>query len=143
ADTLEQRLERLPVVADILSSSHIVSAVYAGYGNGDFFLFRKLQSSGAAQFPDAPVNSHFLLQSLVRSETGHQGSWRFYDRNLNLIEHRELASYDYDPRQRPWYQAAQESASQRLSGPYAFITNRDTCNAMSPRASGNAATVLG
>src|SRR5690554_2816652 len=143
ADTLEQRLERLPVVADILSSSHIVSAVYAGYGNGDFFLFRKLQSSGAAQFPDAPINSHFLLQSLVRSETGHQGSWRFYDRDLNLIEYRELASYDYDPRQRPWYQAAQDSDSLRLSAPYAFFTTRETGITLSQRASGNAATVLG
>ena len=45
ADTLEQRLDRLPAVADILASSEIVSAVYAGYENGDFFLFRKLQNS--------------------------------------------------------------------------------------------------
>src|SRR5690554_2092462 len=66
ATSLSQRLERLPVLADILASGEIVSAIYAGYGDGDFFLFRKLRSSGAVQFPDAPVGSHYLLQSLER-----------------------------------------------------------------------------
>ena len=46
SSTLEQRLQRLPVIADVLTSSDIVSAVYAGYDNGDFFLFRKIRSSG-------------------------------------------------------------------------------------------------
>ncbi|KPQ27762.1 MAG: HD-GYP domain [Marinobacter excellens HL-55] len=143
ADNLEQRLERLPVVADILSSSSVVSAVYAGYGNGDFFLFRKLQSSGSAQFPDAPADSHFLLQSLVRNGTSHTGIWRFYDRELNLVEHRVLPSYDYDPRQRPWYLTAQAAEGLRLSAPYVFFTTGETGLTLSQQASSLSTTVLG
>ncbi|MBE0485727.1 HD domain-containing phosphohydrolase [Marinobacter sp.] len=143
ADTLQQRLERLPVIADILASSNVVSAVYAGYGSGDFFLFRKVQSSGSAQFPDAPANSHYLLQSLERNDASHTGVWRFYDRNLNLVEHRELASYDYDPRQRPWYLAAQGVDDLRLSAPYVFFTTGETGLTLSQRASSQVTTVLG
>ena len=143
ADTLEQRLDRLPVVADILASSEIVSAVYAGYENGDFFLFRKLQNSSARQFPDAPANSHYLLQSLVRTGNDHQGRWHFYDHNLNLLEQRDLASYNFDPRERPWYQAARESGALTLSAPYVFFTTQETGITLSQRASEKAGTILG
>ena len=78
ADTLQQRLVRLPVVADILDSSDIVSAVYAGYANGDFFLLRKIRSSGATQFPDAPTNAQYLLQSITRAADGKSQSCLLY-----------------------------------------------------------------
>ena len=143
ADTLEQRLDRLPVVADVLTSSDVVSAVYAGYGNGDFFLLRKLRSSTSAQFPDAPANSHYLLQSLVHHNNRQTGIWRFYDPDLNLIEHRELAAYDYDPRQRPWYLDAQSTDGLRLSAPYVFFTTQETGLTLSRRANSQSATVLG
>jgi len=143
ATTLDQRLERLPVLADILASSNIVSAIYAGFGDGDFFLFRTLRSSGAAQFPDAPTGSHFLLQSLEREGEQRVGIWRFYDQELNLIEHRVLESYDYDPRQRPWYQAARQASELQLSAPYVFFTTQETGLTLSQRASGQPSTVLG
>jgi len=143
ATSLSQRLERLPVLADILASGEIVSAIYAGYGDGDFFLFRKLRSSGAVQFPDAPVGSHYLLQSLEREGEHSNGIWRFYDQQLNLIEHRALERYDYDPRQRPWYQAAREVHQLQLSAPYVFFTTQETGLTLSQRASEQPASVMG
>tara|TARA_B100000029_G_scaffold409235_1_gene410749 strand:+ start:373 stop:987 length:615 start_codon:yes stop_codon:yes gene_type:complete len=107
SSTLEQRRQRLPVIADVLTSSDIVSAVYAGYDNGDFFLFRKIRSSGSLQFPDAPATSRYLLQSLEYQGNLRKGIWQFYNSDLELLERRSLPDYDYDPRQRPMVSGSQ------------------------------------
>lgn len=143
SSTLAQRLQRLPVIADVLTSSDIVSAVYAGYDNGDFFLFRKIRSSGSLQFPDAPANSRYLLQSLEYQGKVREGVWQFYNRDLELLERRSLPDYDYDPRKRPWYQAARAGDSLQLSAPYVFFTTQETGLTLSQRAASAPGTVLG
>lgn len=143
SSTLEQRLQRLPVIGDVLTSSDIVSAVYAGYDNGDFFLFRKIRSSGSLQFPDAPTNSRYLLQSLEYQGNLREGIWQFYNSDLELLERRSLPDYDYDPRQRPWYQAARAGDSLQLSAPYVFFTTQETGLTLSQRGASAPGTVLG
>lgn len=143
SSTLEQRRQRLPVIADVLTSSDIVSAVYAGYDNGDFFLFRKIRSSGSLQFPDAPATSRYLLQSLEYQGNLRKGIWQFYNSDLELLERRSLPDYDYDPRQRPWYQAARAGDSLQLSAPYVFFTTQETGLTLSQRAASIPGTVLG
>ncbi|AZT83303.1 HAMP domain-containing protein [Marinobacter sp. NP-4(2019)] len=134
-DTLEQRLARLPVIADILTSSDIVSAVYAGYGNGDFFLLRKIRKGERSRFPDAPANTRFLLQTITRDSEGNLNpEWRFYDQDRVLISRRSPESYDFDPRVRPWYQQARQSGVTELTDPYVFFTTRETGLTLSRRA---------
>ena len=134
ADTLQQRLVRLPVIADILDSSDIVSAVYAGYDNGDFFLLRKIRSSGAMQFPDAPTNAQYLLQSITRAEDGRpQPMWHFYDANRTLLERRTPSDYRFDPRDRGWYELANASGTTELTAPYVFFTTGETGLTLSRR----------
>ena len=135
AQTLAQRLDQLPVLADILSSSDIVSAVYAGYQNGDFILLRKVRSSGTLQFPDAPDETRFLLQTITRGGNETPGQWHFYNADMELIEQRPVPEYNYDPRTRPWFNAAKASDSTELSAPYAFFTTQETGITLSRRAS--------
>lgn len=134
ADSLEQRLERLPVLADILASSEIVSAVYAGYPSGDFVLLRKVRSSGTLQFPEAPDGTRYLLQTITRGRQGVPGEWRFYNAEMTLLEQRTVPGYNYDPRTRPWYRAARGSTSTELSAPYLFFTTQETGITLSRRA---------
>ena len=137
ADTLQQRLVRLPVVADILDSSDIVSAVYAGYANGDFFLLRKIRSSGAMQFPDAPTNAQYLLQSITRAANGKsQSVWHFYDASRILLESRTPSDYHFDPRDRGWYELADASGNTKLTAPYVFFTTGETGLTLSRRQAG-------
>lgn len=143
ASTLASRLERLPMVADILASSEIVSAVYAGYSDGDFFLVRKIRSSGTLQFPDAPPGSEYLLQSLERDGDTRVGTWQFYDAGLMLLENRVLPRYDFDPRQRPWFENAEGQTGLRLSSPYLFFTTGETGLTLSQAAAHVPDTVLG
>ncbi|WP_165794848.1 HD domain-containing phosphohydrolase [Marinobacter fuscus] len=141
--SLAGRLERLPVIADVLLSSDIVSAVYAGYDTGDFFLFRKLRSTDSKRFTDIPAQSRYLLQSLEVVNGKRHGVWRFYDADLKLLEHRPLASYDYDPRQRPWYRIARHNDRLQLSSPYVFFTTQETGLTLSRHAQAAPGTVLG
>lgn len=134
AENLEQRLDRLPVLADILASSEIVSAVYAGYPDGDFVLLRKVLSSGTLQFPDAPEGTRYLLQTITHGREGVPGEWRFYNADMVRLEQRSVPGYRYDPRTRPWYSAARSSDSTELSAPYLFFTTQETGITLSRRA---------
>ena len=146
ADTLPERLERLPVLADILASSAIVSAVYAGYPDGDFLLLRKVRSSGTLQFPEAPKDTRYLLQTITADQAGVPGTWHFYNADMELIERRAVPAYTYDPRNRPWFIAARSSGSTALSAPYLFYTTGETGITLSRPASGDsdgAGTIFG
>ncbi|GAA0850027.1 phosphohydrolase [Marinobacter szutsaonensis] len=133
--TNDERIERLDVLADILQSSDIVSAVYAGWGDGDFFLLRKVRSSGALQFPDAPDGTHFLLQTVTREAGTVTGEWQFYDAGMELIARRQVPNYTFDPRTRPWFEAAADSPKTELSAPYVFFTTQETGLTLSRRSS--------
>ena len=146
AKTLAQRLDRLPVLADILTSSDIVSAVYAGYQNGDFVLLRKVRSSGTLQFPDAPNETRFLLQTMTNGGNQIPGQWFFFDATMQLLEERSVPEYDFDPRTRPWFNSAKASETTELSAPYAFFTTQETGITLSRRASaetGSPDTIFG
>ncbi|MEQ9546248.1 MAG: HD domain-containing phosphohydrolase [Marinobacter sp.] len=137
-DDLKQRLTRLPVIADILTSSNIVSAVYAGYGNGDFFLLRKVRENELSHFPDAPANTRFLLQTITRDSEGRRHpEWHFYDQDRTLISREYPETYEFDPRIRPWYQQARQSGVTELTDPYVFFTTRETGLTLSRRATGD------
>lgn len=145
-DNLEQRLARLPVIADILTSSDIVSAVYAGYRDGDFFLLRKVRESEVSRFPNAPPNTRFLLQTITRdSEGGRNPQWHFYDQDRTLISRQSPETYEFDPRGRPWYQQARQSGITELTDPYVFFTTRETGLTLSRRATvdGDSGAVFG
>lgn len=139
SQTNAARLQRLDVLADILRSSDIVSAVYAGWADGDFFLLRKVRSSGTLQFPDAPDGTHYLLQSVNREAGNITGEWQFYDAGMNLLSRRPVPDYTFDPRTRPWFKAASESATTVLSAPYVFFTTRETGLTLSRRSGSNGA----
>jgi len=136
SQTNDQRIERLDVLADILKSSDIVSAVYAGWGDGDFFLLRKVRSSGTLQFPDAPEGAEYLLQTVMREADTITGEWHFYDSGMQLINHQLVPDYTFDPRTRPWFEAAVDSTKTELSAPYVFFTTQETGLTLSRRSSG-------
>ncbi|MBO6851763.1 MAG: phosphodiesterase, partial [Marinobacter sp.] len=98
ADNLDQRLGRLPLIADILESSGIVSAVYVGYDNGDFLLLRKIRPENADRFQDAPANTRYLLQSIQHDRNNQpMPEWHYYGSDLELLGRSQPASYRFDP----------------------------------------------
>ncbi len=135
ARSLEQRMSRLPVIADALTSSRIASAVYVGYGNGDFFLLRSLPNAQATRFVDAPPGSRYLVQSIASTGNGNKAKELvFLDRHWNIVARRVPQDYDYDPRSRVWYQTARVTDRTQLSPPYEFFTTGETGLTLSKRS---------
>jgi adenylate cyclase len=96
--------------------------LYAGYGDGNF-----IEIDGLAQLPpdrvaamNAPANSKFRLVLIEdRPGQGRIQSYHFLDDSLTELAIREQPA-SYDPRTRPWYQDAFDSASPPVTQPYLF-----------------------
>lgn len=125
AEQFDQRIRRLPVLAQTLNSNQLLSAVYAGYPDGDFLLLRHLRSERARNLVDAPAGSAYLMQSVERDGDAVRGSWWFLDRDLTILARQPRPDYRFDPRTRPWYQGAERSDETVLTQPYLFFTTAE------------------
>lgn len=121
ATTLEERLHRLRVFSTDLRASPLLTAVYIGYDNGDYFLVSPLNQPEIRKSYHAPAKAKYVIRTLIegdRTTRAHQ--ILFYDQHLNLIEQRPAPEYVYDPRQRPWYANALASTEVAISKPYIY-----------------------
>jgi len=133
ARTLTQRLASLPQLQQLLLSNPSVNAVYMGYRNGDFFLLRSLTPQARQALTEPPPEAATLMvQSLDQpSKDTLEAVYLFYDAQLRLLERRYQPDYRFDPRQRPWYQAAREQSGMAISAPYFFFTTQEVGTTLS------------
>ena len=141
ATTLPQRLQRLPLLAGLLSQNPLLASVFVGYRDGQFLLVRPLRDPQVRQRLGAPPSAAFLVQSRAREGArGLVGRWTFYGADLRLLHTGLRPEYQFDPRTRPWYQEGREGQS--LTAPYVFFTTQEVGVTLSqPSADGLA--VLG
>ena len=124
ATNLADRMDSVAYLADALEHSPSLSALYIGYGNGDFFLLRPLLDNAAvrAQFK-APAAAAYLVQSIERDRAGAaRGTYVFLDKAQKVIERRDAPDYLFDPRTRGWYQQAIAAERQVKTAPYVFFS---------------------
>ncbi|MDY0883340.1 HD domain-containing phosphohydrolase [Dongia soli] len=124
ADTLEQRLAPLPLVSDLLSRSTLIDALFVGYPNGEFILFRPLRNETERRRFSITGDATILAQSITDDGTGQMiGEYRLYDRQNRLLKTESRPEYVFDPRMRPWYQEAATQDGVITTPPYVFFTN--------------------
>ncbi|WP_374438215.1 HD domain-containing phosphohydrolase [Pseudomonas panipatensis] len=141
-DNLPARLERLPMLVENLRANPTLGAVYIGYPNGEFLLVRALREAAVLARLNAPDKTAYLVQSLTLDPQGALlGEWRFYDRDLRLLQRQERPDYRFDPRQRPWYQQASASEQTVLTQPYVFFTTREIGLTLAHRSVDGAAVI--
>ena len=145
ATTLEERLADLGLMREALLDSEALTGLYVGYGNGDFFLLRRLQNAADRQFFNAPEDAAFLVQSIDRFAGQARGRYSFFDADLKTLKVEEQADYptDYDPRTRGWYQSALAAGGQIKTPPYVFFSTRQVGMTIANRASRGEAVVVG
>ena len=121
ASTLPQRLRRLEAFTTNLYANPLLTAVYIGYDNGDYFLVSPLTKATLRQSYDAPEHAKYVVRTLL-GQAGEKRTHQllFYDQHLNLIEQRIDPDYVYDPRQRPWYNNALATTDVAISKPYIY-----------------------
>jgi HD-GYP domain-containing protein (c-di-GMP phosphodiesterase class II) len=125
ADNLVQRLAELPLIFDALNENPITDALYVGYPNGEFVLFRPLRNDSVRRVVKAPKTATLMVQSMTQDAVGVMiGEYRYYDADRKLIDMRFQPDYRYDPRTRPWYQMASKQPGIILTEPYVFFTTK-------------------
>src|SRR4029079_6513858 len=143
AQNLADRMESVGYLANALEHSPSVSALYIGYGSGDFFLLRPLRNNAAvrAQF-NAPANAAYLVQSIERGAGASlRGVYVFLDDTLITVERREAPDYVFDPRTRGWYQQALATSQQVKTPPYVFFSTSEVGVTFARRSDGGDAAV--
>lgn len=138
---LAPRLDALPLLTSALVTHPEISAVYVGFGNGDFFLVRSLRAP-LRQSLNAPAGASFLVQSLAATDRPTPGRYLFLDGQLAVIQDEPRPDYRFDPRAREWYRQAMSSATLIRTNPYVFFTTREIGTTLA-RRSGIDATVVG
>jgi len=139
---LEQRLVRLRTLSDVLEANSLISAVYVGYADGSFFLVRPLDIAALRERFKAPPKANFLVQSVEMRNGKPSGEFLFFDTDRHLLERRAQPDYRFDPRARPWFQSARDSAGAVFTKPYVFFTTRQLGLTLS-QSSLNGAVVFG
>jgi len=119
AASRQERIDRLHTLAAVLGSVPGISAAYVGWPNGDFMLLRPVGRNGERL--RAPAGARWLVQW-----AGTGGArFDFLDAQLKAIESRPEPSFAFDPRTRPWFADAANSAGTILTAPYVFFTTRE------------------
>lgn len=140
----EGSIQRMPALADLLDSSELISAVYAGYENGNFLLLRKLPPEPERSLLSPPAGSHYVLQQIHQGpgSEADRAFWQFYSQQRVLLEHRPMPEYSFDPRTRDWYRLADNAVDTVVTLPYMFFTTREIGVTMARRGAGTN-TVIG
>lgn len=143
ARTLDQRLASLPLLREALKQNVQISALYAGYDNGDFFLIRPLRDATLRERFAAPPEARYLVQSVERAPgVDPLGVYLFFDGELHQLRRDARAEYRFDPRTRAWYQSTAGKPQQTQTAPYVFFTTREVGTTFA-RASADGAAVVG
>jgi len=117
----------LPMFGEVLEANPLLYSVYAGFEqDGIFNQTIRLPHGSTAPFglfrrPPPPETER--VYRAIRLEQGERID-QFRYRALNGRElHTEEGPASYDPRQRPWYQAAQQSREAIISPAYVFASS--------------------
>ncbi|MFC4352727.1 ATP-binding protein [Fodinicurvata halophila] len=119
AETQEERGQHFHQLATVLRSVPGVSAAYVGWTDGDFLLLRPVGRH--EEQLGAPPDAAWLVQWAHT-----QGArFEFLDEDLDVLETRTDVAYDFDPRERPWYEKARRVDETIVTAPYVFFTTRE------------------
>lgn len=123
--SLPERLKRLYVLSDELIANPLLASLYVGNKKGEFLLVRPLENAAMRERFLAPPRANFMAQARTLHRDGSiVGEYFFYSADNVLLERRVVPDYQFDPRTRPWYKAADATTASVLSDPYVFFSTR-------------------
>ena len=121
ADNFDERMRHLPILAEIIRAEPQITGFGIGYASGDYFIIRPLDSLHMRKTFEAPEDAAFVVDHISHGETGDNRQLRlFLGEQLEPIGETRPSRTDYDPRQRPWYQASDSDAGIQVTSPYLF-----------------------
>jgi len=136
ARSLEERLLNLGFMREALNNSSALTSLYVGYGNGDFFMVRRIWDEADSKVFDAPEKTAFMVQSIDHQGEELRGRYIFLDAQLMVLRSDDRPDYatSFDPRTRGWYKAAMSAGGQVKTPPYLFFTGQKVGTTIANRA---------
>jgi adenylate cyclase len=116
----------LQMVLSSLKSNPQISAVYAGYQNGDYFQVLSISESEKPFIArlGGPLATRYAIQEIrIEGNGARKEAWRFLDNDYHPIARLPGQEATYDPRRRDWYREALERPNNIVrTPPYLFAT---------------------
>ena len=143
AKSLDERLANLGFMREALNNSEALTSIYVGYGNGDFFMVRRIRSESGRKFFNAPEQTAFIVQSIDHAGDTLRGRFIYLDARLATLRSDDRPDYAtaFDPRTRDWYKAALAAGGQIKTPPYLFFTTQRVGTTIANRAARSEAVV--
>ena len=128
-----------------LTGSPYVDGIYVGYPTGEFIHAVNVGANPAwAKALAAPDGAAFAMRTIeIDGTNGEVSIWRFIGIDGQRIGERSTQDVNYDPRDRPWYEAASEADAPIMVGPYAMATTKSVGLTLATRMSKNPQIVAG
>jgi adenylate cyclase len=124
-----------------------ILSFYVGFDNGDFFMVTHIAGENAAALRSAlhaPESAVFANEIIASAPGGERNTrWVFLAEDGGVVGRRDPAAAEFDPRQRPWYDAAKRSDAVEQSALYIFATSGAAGFTLSRSFSGPTPGVIG
>lgn len=139
-------LERLlPFLRRILESSEYTDSAYVGFGNGVFLDAVSIKNNPRWQSAlNAPADAALAVRLITLDEQGNRMSrWNFLAADGATLSEGKPEAANYDPRQRPWYEAAVQQPSLISTSPYRMATTGALGITLARRTASDGSVVFG
>jgi HD-GYP domain-containing protein (c-di-GMP phosphodiesterase class II)/HAMP domain-containing protein len=145
ADSLQERMEFAPLLAEILRNEPQITAFQVGYADGDLIVMAPLNDAHVRKVFAAPDEANFVIIHVDHRDDGANLQTRFFlAEQLEPVGEAAFSTTDFDPRSRPWYQQHESEQVIHVTNPYKFALLEETgitISKFSPR--GNSTVAAG
>jgi HD-GYP domain-containing protein (c-di-GMP phosphodiesterase class II) len=125
ANSLEERMQHLPILAEVIRDEPQIAGFQIGYEDGDYFIMRPLNTDHMRSMFEAPEDAVFMIDHIDHHQSGESRQVRiFLAEQLEPIGQAIYSKTGYDPRQRPWYQTLDSAQGLKITSPYLFFFTR-------------------
>ena len=137
----------LALILRVLRIYPQVLSLYVGFDTGDFFMVTHLAGENSAALRaklKAPSDAAFANEIITADGSGERKTrWVFLGEDGAVVGRLDPATAEFDPRQRPWYDAAKRTADVEQSDMYIFATSGEPGFTLSRSFVGQAPGVIG
>jgi adenylate cyclase len=124
-----------------------ILSFYVGFDSGDFFMVTHISGENAAALRNAlhaPQAAAFANEIISTVSGGERRTrWVFLAEDGSVVDRQDPVPAEFDPRQRPWYDAAKRSDAVEQSDLYIFATSGEAGFTLSHGFTGQTPGVIG
>src|SRR5262249_22505764 len=119
---IKENSQAMSLMLRVLRIYPQILSFYVGFDNGEFFMVTHIAGENAASLREtlkAPQNADFANEIVSAAADGTRTTrWVFLAEDGSVVAQRDSEPADFDPRPRPWYDAAKRSDVVERSGLY-------------------------